>query len=84
MTRGEAIVYNKENFKMKNGYAVFPISPLPKRMPTKQAFDYYNRKLWKAWEELGYGKVQIESKRYKLVAIGRYKNESYTTTPYAT
>ena len=80
MTRGETIVYNKENFKLKDGYAEFPISHLPKRMPKQQAYDYYNRKLWKAWEELGYGKVETESRRYKLVAIGRYKNESHTTT----
>ena len=73
MTRGETIIYNKENFKMEDGYAEFPISQLPKRMPTKAALEYYNNKLWKIWKELGYGKIEIESKRHKLIAIGRYK-----------
>ena len=73
MTRGETIVYNKENFKMKNGYAEFPISHLQKRMPTKQALEYYNRKLWKVWQELGYGKVEVETEKFTFTAIGRYK-----------
>jgi len=73
MTRGETIIYNKENFKMKDGYAEFPIKQLPKQMPKQQAYDYYNRKLWKCWQELGYGKVEVETDKFTFIAVGRYK-----------
>jgi len=71
MTLGETYVYNKENFIIKDGYAIFPIQDLPKRMPSKKAMKYYTEKLNKVWEELGYETEQYKAKKENEIIIAK-------------